>query len=133
MAAAEEAQKREDADRKSICELAKDMVKRKASGTVVLAADLNDVERNVRGTEVVIEEGESIVGFLEGTETLNAGYCETTDINLVDVIVTDVTHIMGTGSQAMYSDTNGVTTNSVGFGQHGYVVASVDLSLEEKK
>ena len=90
------------------------------TGTVVLAADFNDIR---------LAEGESLISFLQGSGTLNAGFCEDTAIGMVDVVSTDVTHIVGTGNEDMYRNQRAVRSTEIGFGQHGYVVISIDLTL----
>lgn len=99
-----------------ICNIINQMEADATSGIVVLAADFNNIN---------IPQGESIIGFLEGNGTLNAGFCTDTNINMIDFISTDVTHIMGT------SGPNAIIGTAIGnpsFGQHGYVVASIELS-----
>ena len=102
-----------------MCSLVESMEINAVTGTVVLAADFNDIN---------LSAGESIVEFLQGSGSLNAGFCESPDLGMTEVVVTDVTRIMGSGSSDMYSSQHSVTSNDVGFGQHGYVVAAIDLS-----
>ena len=90
------------------------------NGTVLLAADFNSVN---------LAEGESLVAFLQGSASLNAGFCESTDIGMTEISLIDVTRIMGSGNTSLYSDQRAVSSGAVGFGQHGYLVTSVDLSM----
>ncbi len=96
--------------------------RRAINGTVLLAADFNDVN---------LAQGENLVSFLQGSGTLNAGYCESTAIDMIEVVGVDVLRIMGTGKANMYSNRRNVSSVDVGFGQHGYVVTTVDLRLAE--
>ena len=105
-----------------LCSLISGMEEQASSGTVLLAADFNDIG---------LADGESLVAFLEGSGTLNAGYCESTAIAMIEVVVTDVSRIMGTGKADMYADQRTVSNADVGFGQHGYVVTAVTLRLAE--
>ncbi len=98
-----------------ICEIVSDMEGNATTGRVLIGADFNNIN---------IPSGESIISFLEGTGTLNAGFCTETTINMTHVVSTDVTHIMGTGGPDVFSSTG---SGNPAFGQHGYVVASVDL------
>ena len=108
-----------ESQQQHVCSLIESMEINAVSGAVVLAADFNDIN---------LSAGESIVEFLQGSESLNAGFCESTDLGMTEVVVTDVTHIMGSGSPDMYSSQRSVDRSDVGFGQHGYVVAAIDLS-----
>ena len=105
-----------------LCSLISGMEEQASSGTVVLAADFNDIG---------LADGESLVAFLEGSGTLNAGYCQSTAIDMIEVAAVDVLRIMATGVASMYSDQRTVGNAEVGFGQHGYLVTSVDLGLDE--
>ncbi len=102
-----------------LCNVIDSMEANAATGTVVMAADFNDIN---------IPVGESLVSFLQSTGTLNGGFCIDSAINMVDVVSTDVTHIMGTGGAGLYSS---IATGNPSFGQHGYVVASVELDGSE--
>lgn len=105
-----------------LCSLITSMEEQARNGAVLLAADFNNVN---------LAQGESLVSFLQGSGTLNAGYCESTVTEMIEVVVTDVVRIMGTGTASMYSNQRAVSSADVGFGQHGYVVTRVDLSLHE--
>ena len=94
------------------------MQEQASKGIVLLAADFNDID---------LADGESLVAFLEGAGTLNAGYCESTALAMIEVVAIDVLRIMGTGDAGMYRDQRTVSNADVGFGQHGYVVTSVAL------
>ena len=98
-----------------ICNIVSDIETNVATGTVVIGADFNDIN---------IPSGESIISFLEGTGTLNAGFCSETTLNMTDAVSTDVTHIMGTGGLDSFSNTG---RGNPSFGEHGYVVASIEL------
>ncbi len=50
---------------------------------------------------------------------------------MIEVVGVDVLRIMGTGKANMYSNRRNVSSVDVGFGQHGYVVTTVDLRLAE--
>ena len=113
---------RNENQQQHLCSLIGSMEENASNGTVLLAADFNDVG---------LAEGESLVAFLQGSGTLNAGFCESTEISMTEVVVTDVTHIMGSGNEEQYSNPRTVSRSDVGFGQHGYVVTSVDLSRED--
>jgi len=113
---------RNENQQQHLCSLIGSMEENASNGTVLLAADFNDVG---------LAEGESLVAFLQGSGMLNAGFCESTDISMTEVVVTDVTHIMGSGNEEQYSNPRTVSRSDVGFGQHGYVVISVDLSRED--
>lgn len=113
---------RNENQQQHLCSLIGSMEENASNGTVLLAADFNDVG---------LAEGESLIAFLQGSGTLNAGFCESTDIGLTEVVVTDVTHIMASGKVEQYSNQHTVRSSDVGFGQHGYVVTSVDLSRGE--
>lgn len=102
-----------------LCNIIDDMEVNAALGTVVMAADFDDIN---------IPAGESLIDFLQGTGSLNGGFCTTSSINMVDIVTTDVTHIMGSGGAVLYS---AAATARPSFGQHGYVVASVDLGSSE--
>ncbi len=105
-----------------MCSLITGMEQKASNGTVLLAADFNDIN---------LAQGENLVSFLQGSGTLNAGYCESTAIGMIEVVGVDVLRIMGTGKANMYSNQRTVSSVDVGFGQHGYVVTSVDLKLAE--
>ena len=98
-----------------VCNIVSNMEANATTGKVLIGADFNDIN---------IPSGESIVNFLESTGTLNAGFCTETTINMTDVVSTDVTHVMGTGGPDVFSNT---AAGNPSFGQHGYVVASVQL------
>ena len=90
------------------------------NGTALIAADFNSVD---------LAAGESLVAFLDGSGSLNAGFCESTDVGMREIGLIDVTRIVGSGSASLYSDPHSVSRDAVGFGQHGYVVTSVDLGM----
>ena len=98
-----------------VCNIVSNMEANATAGKVLIGADFNDIN---------IPLGESIVSFLEGNGTLNAGFCTETTIRMTDVVRTDVTHIMGTGGPDVFSNTG---RGNPAFGQHGYVVASIEL------
>lgn len=98
-----------------ICNIIADMESNADSDTVILAADFNDIN---------IPAGESIINFLQGSGTLNGGFCFETNIKLTEVVKTDVTHIMASAAQQQFSETKSVRPT---FGQHGYVVATIGL------
>ena len=91
-----------------MCSLITDMEEKASIGTVLLAADFNDIN---------LAQGEGLVSFLQGSGTLNAGYCGSTAIEMIEVVVVDVLHIMGTGKANMYSNQRTVSSGDVGFGQ----------------
>ena len=103
-----------------LCNIINNMEDNAALGIVLIAADFNDIN---------IPVGESLISFLQGSGTLNGGFCTATAINMTDIVSTDVTHIMGTGNQDIYSAT---ASSSPSFGQHGYVVATVELGSNEE-
>ena len=105
-----------------MCSLIAGMEEKASTGTVLLAADFNDIN---------LAQGENLVAFLQGSGTLNAGYCGSTAIDMIEVVVVDVLRVMGTGNANMYSNQRTVSSGDIGFGQHGYVVTSVDLRLDE--
>ena len=98
-----------------LCNIIDNMEANAALGTVLIGADFNDIN---------IPAGESLISFLEGTGSLNGGFCTSTAIDMTDVVTTDVTHIVGTGSEDAYS---AAASGNPSFGQHGYVVATVEL------
>ena len=71
-----------------VCNIVSNMEANATAGKVLIGDDFNDIN---------IPLGESIVSFLEGNGTLNAGFCTETTIRMTDIVRTDVTHIMGTG------------------------------------
>lgn len=99
-----------------LCIIIDDMEANAALGVVLIAADFNDIN---------IPTGESLISFLEGTGTLNGGFCTATAIAMTDVIRTDVTHIMGTSDPENYT---AAAAGNPSFGQHGYVVATLELA-----
>ncbi|PCH62107.1 MAG: hypothetical protein COC19_03365 [SAR86 cluster bacterium] len=99
-----------------LCNIITDMEANASLGTVIVAADFNNIN---------IPEGESLISFLQGTGTLNAGFCNASAISLIDIANIDVTHILGNGDASRYSD---AATSRPNFGQHGYAVTSVELS-----
>jgi hypothetical protein len=99
-----------------LCNIIDDMEANAALGVVLIAADFNDIN---------IPTGESLISFLEGTGTLNGGFCTATAIAMTDVIRTDVTHIMGTSDPENYT---AAAAGNPSFGQHGYVVATLELA-----
>ena len=103
-----------------MCALIGGMEEAAGNGTVLIAADFNSVG---------LADGESLVAFLQGSASLNAGFCESTDVGMREIALIDVTRIMGSGNTSLYSDQRAVSSGEVGFGQHGYVVTSVDLSM----
>ena len=99
-----------------LCNIIDELEANAALGVVLIAADFNDIN---------IPTGESLISFLEGTGTLNGGFCTATAIAMTDVIRTDVTHIMGTSDPENYT---AATAGNPSFGQHGYVVATLELA-----
>ena len=104
-----------------LCNIINNMEANAVLGAVIIGADFNDIN---------IPAGESLISFLEGTGTLNGGFCSATAIDMIDVVTTDVTHIMATGSQDLFSAT---AAGNPSFGQHGYVVATVELASDESE
>ncbi len=102
-----------------ICNIIQQMESDTNDGPVVIGGDFNDIR---------IPAGERIIEFLEGTGTLNAGFCSQTNIDMTEHAEVDVTHILGTGNPQSYSNAIEVSASSVGFGQHGYVSVTLDLS-----
>lgn len=101
-----------------ICNIIQQMESDTSAGRVIIGGDFNDIS---------IPAGERIIEFLEGTGTLNAGFCSQTNIDMTEHAEVDVTHILGTGNPQDYSNAVEVSASSVGFGQHGYVSVTVDL------
>lgn len=99
-----------------LCNIIDNMEANAALGAVLIGADFNDIN---------IPVGESLVSFLMGTGTLNGGFCTATTIVMTDVIRTDVTHIMGTSDP---EDFTAAGSGNPSFGQHGYVVATLELA-----
>ena len=99
-----------------LCNIIDELEANAALGVVLIAADFNDIN---------IPTGESLISFLEGTGTLNGGFCTATAIAMTDVIRTDVTHIMGTSDPENYT---AAAAGNPSFGQHGYVVATLELA-----
>ena len=99
-----------------LCNIIDELEANAVLGVVLMTADFNDIN---------IPTGESLISFLEGTGTLNGGFCTATAIAMTDVIRTDVTHIMGTSDPENYT---AATAGNPSFGQHGYVVATLELA-----
>lgn len=104
-----------------LCNIIDDLEANAALGIVLIAADFNDIN---------IPTGESLISFLEGTGTLNGGFCTATAIAMKDVIRTDVTHIMGTSDLENFT---AAATGNPSFGQHGYVVATLELANSDSR
>ena len=102
-----------------LCNIIDELEANAALGVVLIGADFNDIN---------IPAGESLIRFLEGAGTLNGGFCTETAIAMTDVIRTDVTHIMGTSNP---EDFTAAAAGNPSFGQHGYVVATMELTNSE--
>ena len=108
----------------SLCNIIGHMEDRADEGEfVVLGGDFNVQQ---------VDEDDSIVAFLEGTNDLDPAYCDptTTSIGMMIGAREDVQRIMGTGDATTYSNTISMSSSSLGWGQgsHGWVAVDVELA-----
>ena len=108
------------AQQQGICDIIAQMEGDASNGIVIIGGDFNDIR---------LAEDESVIDYLKGTGILAAvPGCRSTDIAMTDAVKVDVSHILGTGDAALYSNAGSMSANDVGFGQHGYVTISVTLT-----
>ena len=109
-----------DDQQEAVCNLIADEESHVSEGIVSISGDFNTQR---------VDDGDSVVAFLEGTGELHPQYCNptTTDIDMTVGGTSDVQRIMATGGAGIFSNEISQTRQELGFGQHGWVAVDIDL------